>query len=79
MFKKRAASEVLFRHVDGSGGRYELDDLVSSGHASDEDVVGPLMDINEEYRTDEYPIGLVNPDAFNAIRALAERLRAQGL
>jgi hypothetical protein len=45
----------------------------------EEKAVAPLLDIHERYRSAEYPIGTSNPASFDEIRALAERLRAQGL
>jgi len=75
------ASEALMRHVDGSGAGYELDDLLSWSPTpeQEEKAVAPLLEIHERYRSAEYPIGVTNPASFDEIRALAERLRAQGL
>jgi hypothetical protein len=42
-------------------------------------AIRPLLDIDERYRSHEYPIGISNPASFCEIRALAERLRAAGL
>jgi len=75
------ASEALMRHVDGTGTGYELDDLMSRSPTPEQEkeAIAPLLDIHERYRSDEYPIGVSNPACFSEIRALAERLRAQGL
>jgi len=75
------ASEALIRHVEGTGTGYEIDDLMSWSPTpeQEEKAVAPLLDIHERYCSDEYPIGVTNPASFSEIRALAERLRAQGL
>jgi hypothetical protein len=75
------ASEALFRHVDGTGTGYEADDLMSWSPTPEQEAnaIGPLLDIHERYRSAEYPIGISNPASFEEIRALAQRLRAQGL
>ena len=75
------ASEALTRHVEGTGTRYEIDDLMSWSPTpeQEEKAIAPLLDIHERYRSPEYPIGISNPASFVEIRALAERLRAQGL
>jgi hypothetical protein len=75
------ASEALLHHVEGTGTGYEIDDLMtwSPTPEQEEKAVAPLLDIHERYRSAEYPIGTSNPASFDEIRALAERLRAQGL
>jgi hypothetical protein len=79
MFTQRRPSEILTRYVEGNGGEYELDDLVTNGRASEDFVVGPLMDINERFSTSEYRIGLMNPESFEEIKKLADKLRSVGL
>ncbi len=74
-------SDALLRHVNGSGSGYELDDM-TFGFYSEEverEAVEPLLAINQQYITSEYPLGISNPAAFQAIRELAEELRAKGL
>ena len=75
------ASEALLRHVESTGSGYEIDDLMSWSPTPDQEekAIAPLLDIHERYRSAEYPIGISNPASFEEIRALAERLRAQGL
>ena len=75
------ASEALFRHVEGTGTGYEIDDLMTWSPTPEQQAqaVTALFDIHERYCSAEYPIGISNPAAFEEIRALAERLRAQGL
>lgn len=75
------ASEALLHHVEGTGTGYEVDDLMSWSPTPEqkEKAIRPLLDIHERYRSAEYPIGTSNPASFEEIRALAERLRAQGL
>ena len=75
------ASEALLHHVEGTGTGYEIDDLMSWSPTpeQEEKAITPLLDIHERYRSAEYPIGISNPTSFDEIRALAERLRAQGL
>lgn len=75
------ASEALLHYVDGTGTGWEIDDLMtwSPTPEQEEKAIGPLLDIHEQYRSDEYPIGISNPASFAEIRALAERLRAEGL
>jgi hypothetical protein len=75
------ASEALLHHVNGTGTGYEVDDLLtwSPTPEQEEKAIGPLLEINERYRSDAYPIGVGNPAADEEIRALAERLRAEGL
>lgn len=76
-----SASEALLHHVEGTGTGFEVDDLISRSPTSEqvEEAIAPLLDINERYRSDEYAIGVSNPASFAEIRALAERLRSQGL
>jgi hypothetical protein len=75
------ASEALMRHVNGTGTGYEIDDLMSWSPTpeQEEKAIAPLLEIHERYRSSEYPIGISDPASFDEIRALAERLRAQGL
>jgi hypothetical protein len=75
------ASEALLHHVNGTGTGYEVDDLMSWSPTpeQEEKAIKPLLEISDRYRCDRYPIGDANPAAFGEIRALAERLRAQGL
>jgi hypothetical protein len=75
------ASEALIHHIDGTGTGFEVDDLISWSPTpkQEEEAIKPLLDISERYRSDAYPIGVSNPASFNEIRALAERLRSQGL
>ena len=75
------ASEALLHYVEGTGTGYEIDDLMtwSPTPEQEEKAVAPLLDIHERYRSVEYPIGTSNPASFDEIRALAERLCAQGL
>ncbi len=78
-WKNRKPSDVLFRHIEGLSGRYELDDLVTGGKVSNEKVVQPLMRINEKFRTQDYPIGLTNPESYSDIKDLADILKSQGM
>jgi hypothetical protein len=74
-------SDALLRHVNGSGSGYELD-KDTYGYYSEEverEAIEPLLAINQQYITPEYPLGISNPAAFQAIRDLAEELRAKGL
>lgn len=74
-------SDALLRHVNGGGSGYELDD-VTYGFYSEEverEAIEPLLAINRQYITREYPLGISNPAAFQAIRDLADQLRAKGL
>jgi hypothetical protein len=75
------ASEARLRHVDGTGTGWEIDDLMSWSPTleQEEKAIGPLLDIHERYRSHEHPIGTSNPASFAEIRALAERLRSEGL
>ena len=75
------ASEALFHHLERTGTGYEIDDFMSWSPTpeQEEKAITPLLDIHERYRSAEYPIGISNPASFEEIRALAERLRAQGL
>jgi hypothetical protein len=75
------ASEALMHHVEGTGSGFEVDDLMSWSPTSEQEekAIRPLLRISEQYRSDEYPIGISNPASFTEIRALAERLRADGL
>lgn len=75
------ASEALFRHVEGRGTGFEIDDLMSWSPTAEQDekAIAPLLEISERYASNEYPIGISNPASFGEIRALAESLRAQGL
>jgi len=75
------ASEALMHHVDGTGTGYEIDDLMhwSPTPEQEEKAIAALLDISERYGTAEYPIGISNPASFAELRALAERLREQGL
>jgi hypothetical protein len=75
------ASEAMLHHIEGTGTGYELDDLVhwSPSEEAEREAIEPLLQINRDYSTPEHPLGIANPDAKEAIRALAERLRQQGL
>lgn len=75
------ASDALMRHVEGRGTGYEIDDLMhwSPTPEQEEKAIAPLLEISERYGTNEYPVGISNPASFAEIRALAERLRAEGL
>lgn len=75
------ASEALIHHVEGTGTGFEVDDLMtwSPTPEQEEKAIAPLLDIHERYRSDSYPIGTSNPASFAEIRALAERLKAEGL
>lgn len=75
------ASQALMHHVEGTGSGFEIDDLMSWSPTAEQEekTLRPLLRISEQYRSDEYPIGLSNPASFPEIRALAERLRAEGL
>ena len=75
------ASEALIHHVEGTGTGFEVDDLMtwSPTPEQEEKAIRPLLDIHERYRSDEYAIGTSNPASFAEIRALAERLRSEGL
>lgn len=75
------ASEALIRHIEGTGTGYEVDDLMTWSPTPEqvEKAIGPLLEIDARYRSAEYPIGIGNPASFAEIRALAERLRAEGL
>ena len=76
-----SASEALMRHIEGTGTGWEIDDLMSWSPTAEQEekAIGPLLDIAIRYRSEEYPIGFSNPASFAEIRALAERLRAEGL
>jgi len=78
MFKKRKPSEFIRRHLDGSGSGFELDDLVSLGRPELEDVAQEVIAISFRHRTPEYPVGIANPSAEPELRAMAERLEAEG-
>jgi len=74
-------SDALLRHVNGSGSGYELDNF-TYGFYSEEvelEAIEPLLAINQQYITREYPLGISNPASFQAIRDLANELRAKGL
>jgi hypothetical protein len=74
-------SDALIRHVNGTGSGYELDDF-TYGFYSEEverEAIEPLLAINRQYTTDEHPLGISNPAAYQAIRELADELRAKGL
>ena len=74
-------SDALLRHVNGTGSDHELDDF-THGFYSEEverEAIEPLLAIDQKYITPEYPLGISNPAAFQAIRDLAEDLRAKGL
>ncbi|MBA4307777.1 MAG: hypothetical protein C0429_13680 [Sphingopyxis sp.] len=75
------ASEALLLHVEGRGTGYEIDDLMSWSPSEEqkEKAIAPLMEISERYATNEYLIGISNPDSFGELRSLAEGLRKQGL
>ena len=75
------APEALMHHVEGTGTGYEADDLMtwSPTLEQEEKAIAPLLDIHERYSSDEYPIDISNPATFAEIRALADRLRWQGL
>ena len=75
------ASEALVHHVEGTGTGCEVDDLMtwSPTPEQDEKVIRPLLDIHARYRSEEYPIGISNPASFAEVKALANRLRADGL
>ena len=79
-WKRRKPSEILIRHVEGKGNGYELDDFVNSRHGEDveEKVVAPILDINRRFSTREHPLGISNPDAYEAIVALANELKENG-
>lgn len=74
-------SEALIRHVEGTGTGWEVDDLMSWSPTPEqqEKAIAALLDIHERYRSHKYPVGISNPASFSEIRALAERLRAEGL
>jgi len=74
-------SDALLRHVNGSDSGYELDNF-TYGFYSEEverEAIEPLLAINQQYITREYPLGISNPASFQAIRDLANELRAKGL
>lgn len=75
------ASDALMQLVEGTGTGFEVDDLMSWSPTpeQEEKAIRPLLDIHERYRSEEYPIGTSNPSSFDEIRALAERLRVEGL
>jgi hypothetical protein len=75
------ASTALFHHVDGTGNGWELDDLLHWSPTTEQEkkAIGPLLDISKRYTNNEYPIGISNPASFAELRALAERLQAEGL
>ncbi|MFL6779960.1 MAG: hypothetical protein ACJ8E8_13110 [Sphingomicrobium sp.] len=74
-------SDALLRYVNGTGSGYELDSD-TCGYYSEEverEAIEPLLAINRQFITREYPLGISNPAAFQAIRDLAEELRTKGL
>ena len=78
MFKKRKPSEFIRHHLDGTGSRFDLDDLVSLGRPELDDVAQEVVAISFRFQTPEYPVGIANPEAHSDLLALAERLEAEG-
>ena len=78
MFNKRKPSEYIRRHLDGTGSGFDLDDLVTIGRPDLEGVAQEVIAISSRYRTAEYPVGIANPEAEDDLRALADRLEAEG-
>jgi hypothetical protein len=78
VFRGRKPSEFIRRHLDGTGSGYDLDDLVTLGRSDLEDVAQEVVAISMRHRTLEYPIGISNPASEPELRALAERLEAEG-
>lgn len=42
-------------------------------------VVAEISEIEERYRSEQYPMGIGNPEARHELRDLQRRLEAQGL
>lgn len=72
-------SELIRRHIDGSGSGFELDDLMSrwTGAVYDQ-TVEKLVSIHRRFRTEKYPIGTSNPASFDELCGLAAELEARG-
>ncbi len=81
LFRGMKPSDALLRYVEGTGGGYELDDLVhaSNSEETEREAIEPLLEISRRYSTREYLIGISNPASFPEIRALAECLQSKGL
>jgi thiamine biosynthesis lipoprotein ApbE len=71
-------SELIRHHLNGTGSGFELDDLISWGRPEYEEAANEIAAIANRYRTEDWSIGIANPDARDDLRALAERLEAQG-
>jgi hypothetical protein len=78
--RKLKPSEVLIRYLDGTGGGRELDDYLSGRMSADEQrmFLEPLLQISQKHARGLKP-GLLNEDARDEIRALADQLKADGL
>ena len=76
MFSARKPSEYIRRHL--AGGAFDLDDLVSLGRPELKQAADDVVQISQQFATVEYPVGIANPAARNALQALAERLEAEG-
>ena len=78
-WKTLKPSDVLFRYLDGNGRDRELDDFMSGRMSADENerFLQPLLRISQKYAIGLSP-GLLNVEARQEIRALAERLKGEG-
>lgn len=64
-------SEMIERHIEGTGNGFEIDDIVSSGKFPDE-VVEAIANIEKKYRYDGYTLGISNPDSFEELLTVAQ-------
>lgn len=62
--------EAIDRHIQGTGTGFEIDDIISSGHYPAE-VVDRILNLSHKYRTNEYPVGISNPECFDELSLIA--------
>jgi hypothetical protein len=70
--KVMTLKEAIWQHISGTGTGFELDDVMSSGRYS-KDVLDAIYQIHDKYRTNEYPVGISNPECFNELKKVGER------
>ena len=72
-------SQVIMRHINGSGGAFELDDLLGSALSEDEERIRDrILDIHQEFRNQRWPVGTSNPASFPSLQTLAFELEQEG-
>ena len=64
-------SELIDRHISGTGNGFEIDDIMSNGKYPLE-VIEAIADIETRYRSADYRIGVSNPASFEELRELGK-------